>query len=162
LNRRPLLALVAASGVVAFLMVADQVGFLIYLVQGQVMYQGWSELGNHVVFGIGMFLVLWLLLPITGNWTIARAIGAGALASVGGAVVVAVGNLLMALAFAREASGSLYDLVPLDLDPIHLVATAVSMAVWFAPLTVLAAVLVREWLRSRAAVDAPKEPVSTV
>jgi hypothetical protein len=167
LTRRPLIALVAAAGVTAFLIVVDLLQLLVYLVPGR--FAG-SDLGqsmlaqleHELAVGVGVFLVLWLLLPANGPWTLTHAIGAGALAAVVAAVVVGLVDVLQAFVFARSVSGSLYDLIPLNVDPVYIVTSAIITALTLLPLTVLAAVLVREWLRSKAVVDAPKEPAAAV
>lgn len=168
MTRRLSPALFAAIGVTASLMVVDLVGTVFALLSagpGPRDVFGFSllsELGHDLMIGLGVFLVFWLLVPITAGSTVARAIGGGSLAAAGGAILVALSDLLEALVFARQASGSLYDLIPLDVDPLYLVGTTFRTALQLLPLTVLAAVLVREWLRSRAAVDAPKGPVPAV
>jgi hypothetical protein len=162
-------ALFAAGAVAAFLVAVALVQLLLNFLTfpsygpGEVVgLQLLSQLGRALTVGIGVFLVFWLVVPIADSPTIRRVIGGGVVAAVGAAVLVAVSDVLMALVVDREASGSLYDLVPLNLDPGYLVTDAISTTLYLLPLTVLAAVLVREWLRSRAAVDASKEPVSTV
>jgi hypothetical protein len=167
-TRRPIPAAIAAGGVVAFALAAGLVQAILQWVSyGHLLSEHFwidklAAFGIVLVAGLGIFLVLWLLIPIAATSTTRQAIGAGIVAAVGGAVLMVVVDLLVKLGFAREASGSLYDLIPLDLEPGRLISSVVSGLVTLLPLTVLAAVLVREWLRLRAAVDAPKEPVPAV
>ena len=163
-TRLPRPALLGAVVVTAFLAAVDLVSTLLTLLAagpGPRELFGLnllSELGDAILIGLGAFLVFWLLIPISASSTIARTIGGGAAAAAAGALLVALSNVLVALVVSRESSGSLYDLDPLSLDPQYLFANTVLTALHLLPLTVLAAVLVREWLRSRVAIDAPKEP----
>ena len=165
--RRPLPALVGGGLVAAFLIAVDLVGALLSFLSFFRPDDGFalgllSQLGHDVVIGLGVFLVLWLLSPITATTKIGSVFIAGALAAAGGAILAVVFDIFGAIAFARQMSGSLYDLIDLGLQPLQLVTSAIRSALYLLPLTVLAAVLVREWLRSRTAVDAPKEPVAAV
>jgi hypothetical protein len=165
MTRRPIPALLGAGIVAGFLMVGDVVGMVPYDVWGVLDLFGLGLLlaiGRNLLIGLGVFLVLWLLIPVSATSTIKRAIAAGAISAVGASVFAAVASVLVELVLARQSSGSLYDLMPLNLDPLRLFTHAITTTILVMPLTVLAAVLVREWLRPRAAVDAPKEPVSAV
>ena len=171
MTRRPLPALFASLGVLAFLVAKEVVttgsNWLQYVsagAPGDWMHLSWFGLGllSSVVIAVGVFLALWLVLPVRADGTLPATIASGALAAVGGALTSAVMQLLQALVFARSVSGSLYDLVPLGIDPRALIAGAISTAVTLLPLTVLAAFLLREWLKSRASVPAAATPVDAV
>ena len=148
MTRRPIPALNAALGVFAFLIAKDVLSAIAY-------FTGWEYVGltllastwSDLCFALGVFLVLWAVFPVTVRSSTAQAIVAGALAAVAGGIVMFLGGLL--LAFVIDSSTS----QPFDLVARGVFLTIVSLL----PLTVLAAVLVREWLRSRAAIDAPKE-----
>jgi hypothetical protein len=173
MTRRPIPALSAALGVTGFLIASD----LLRVLTSLLAYNGFdilpmlgygllAGLGQNLVIGLGVFLVFWLVTPITAAMPLARTIGVGTLAALGGAILAAILQVLGALAFAREASGSLYDLIPLGVQPLPLFTEALLRIVALLPLTVLAAILLREWLRSKVATspasEAAVEPAEAV
>jgi hypothetical protein len=151
LTRSPIPALYAALGVFVFMVGREVIGTVLYSF-GWLSLEGFiPSLGRSLAYAAGVFLVF-ALLRITGRSSTAATIGTGVLAALVGGFLVSVMALLW---IAGSGEASVFDLMTFIQGPIGSILLEL-------PLTVLAAVLVREWLRSRAAVDAPKEPVSAV
>ncbi len=117
----------------------------------------WGTVIGLIPFAIGVFLSLWLLLPITVKQSLARVIGTSLLAVAVGAVLAFVVFLVGAL-FGNfdESAGrvfgwaaGLFSTVSANADGavVQALYRAVSSAISFIPLTVLAGVVV--WIRLR-------------
>jgi hypothetical protein len=118
----------------------------------------WGGVIGVLPFAIGVFLSLWLVLPITAKQSLARVIGTSLLAVAVGAVVgfafALAGSLLRNF---DESAGQvfgwasgLFSTVSANADwaVVQALYTAVGAAKSLIPLTVLAGVLV--WIRLRA------------
>lgn len=107
-------------------------------------------LDTALPLAVGIFLGLWRL-PIRGDLRMAQVVGRGAVATALGAVLV--GAVQVAIRLSNQSTppgvgtGGLYNLTPLDIQPIYLVLSALSNTVVYLPLVVLAAVLLWIWLR---------------
>lgn len=112
--------------------------------------------GFVAVFALGVFLVLWLLAPISSEVSLRLAIARGALALVGGAVAVFLVGIVLGL--IGVATDSLISMRAPGLDSAGYVVLGgfqnlFSTALDLAPLVLLATVLV--WLRLRALAARP-------
>jgi hypothetical protein len=164
------LAAVAAAGVFTFLVaraVVAGVGSTVYWMTSGVPSSGpnsypdalawsWQEglvgiLDTALPLAVGAFLVFWRFLPIRGDLSLAQVIGRGAVAVAAGAVLVGAVQVAIELAessaLPADGSSGLYDLTPINIQPIYVVLSALSLAVVHLPLVVLAAVLLWGWLR---------------
>jgi hypothetical protein len=150
-TRRPFPALYAALGVFVFMVGREAIGAVLYSF-GLFSLEGIiPSLGRSLAYAAGVFMAF-ALFRITARSSTATTIGAGAVAALIGGFLVSVMALLW---IVGSGDASVFDLMSFIQSPIGSILLEL-------PLTVLAAVLVREWLRSRAAVDAPKEPASAV
>ena len=147
-------ALYAALGLFAFMMVRELIGGSLYSFDPLSFDDIWPSLFHSAMYTVGLFLALAFVTRISRRSSLLATIGGGALGAVFG------GSLLFVFAWiwlltSVPSPGMLSDLFTLFRGPL-------SSILGEFPLTVLAAVLVREWLRSRTVVDAPKEPVAAV
>jgi len=113
-----------------------------------------------VPVGVGFFLSLWLLAPITGGQRLLGVIARGAIATAAGTAVMLVLNVLLGVLSAFVTRGSLFgNSFPFpdfnEGNAFYGISSAFSGAfatlVGTLPLGVLAAVLLWLWLRERAA-----------
>jgi hypothetical protein len=161
-------AAVAAAGVFAFLVaraLVASIGTTVYWMTSGVPSSGansypealawsWQEnlagiLNTALPLALGVFLVFWRFLPIRGDLRLAQVIGRGAVAAAAGAVLVGAVHLAIELVesgpIPADGSGVLYDLTPINIQPIYVLLRALSLAVVHLPLVALAAVLLSGW-----------------
>ena len=98
-------------------------------------------------FAVGVLCSLWLVRPVMAGVTVFGAIGGGALAAMGGGILVFVTQL--ALAVVRAPSYTLMGRIP-GVDPFFPFTTAANAVIENVPLVVLGAVLLWLYLRRRA------------
>jgi len=98
-------------------------------------------------FAVGVLCSLWLVRPVSAAATVFGAIGVGALAALGGGILVFVTQL--ALAVVRAPSYTLMGRIP-GVDPFFPFTTAANAVIENVPLVVLGAVLLWLYLRRRA------------
>lgn len=132
----------------------------------------WGFLVGPLPFVIGVFLSLWLALPIAAKQSIARVIGTSLLAVAAGAVVIfAVALAGSLLGNFDESAGRVYGWVSglfssvstnADWVVVQALYSAVSLAISLIPLTVLAGVLVWIRLRERSAESVTAGPAAEV
>jgi hypothetical protein len=153
LTRRPIPALVTALGVLAFfevrVLVQEAVYFTAPINVGQAFL---ATIWGNIAFALGVFLVLWLVLPVHAATPTARAIVAGVVAAVAGSILWALSGAVVAFVID----------VQYGLPPLALLTSSILTAIAFAPLTVLAAILLREWSRSKVATSPEVEPAEAV
>ena len=95
-------------------------------------------------FAVGILLTLWLVRPIVARSGVLRVVGTGAIAALGGSILLFVVQL--ALQIVRAPSYSLMGRVP-GVNPFYSVTSALNVAIASAPLVILGAVLL--WLYQR-------------
>jgi hypothetical protein len=147
-------ALFASLGSFVFMMVTELIAAGLYSVDWFSFDRLWPSLLHSGVYALGLFLALAFVIRISRRSTILAAVGGGAVGAVFGGILLTISGLVWVLTGPPSLS-MLSDLFTLLQGPV----TSILQEL---PLTVLAAVLVREWVRSRPAVDAPKEPVPAV
>ena len=97
-------------------------------------------------FAVGVLCSLWLVRPVMAGVTVFGAIGGGALAAMGGGILVFVTQL--ALAVVRAPSYTLMGRMP-GVDAFFPFTTAATAVIESVPLVVLGAVLLWLYLRRR-------------
>jgi len=97
-------------------------------------------------FAVGVLCSLWLVRPVMAGVTVFGAIGGGALAAMGGGILVFVTQL--ALAVVRAPSYTLMGRMP-GVDAFFPFTTAATAVIKSVPLVVLGAVLLWLYLRRR-------------
>ena len=123
--------------------------------------QQWADFGGTmfryvVIFALGVFLVLWLLAPISAAISLRLAIARAALAVVGGAVLSVAAGLVLGVVGTLSSSlfGARFPEVEgIGYLVIGAVQSLVATIVELGPVVLLAAVLVWLRLRARAAVS---------
>jgi hypothetical protein len=108
-----------------------------------------------VVFSLGVFLVLWLIAPISAGITLRLTIARAAVAVVGGALLTVVAGLILGIAGTLSSSlfGARMPAVDgLGYQVVGAVQGFFATTVELGPVVLLAAILVWLRLRARAAV----------
>jgi len=98
-------------------------------------------------FALGVFLTLWLVRPVVARSSVWRAIGAGAIAAVGGGILMFVVHLLLQI--VRSPDYNLMGRIP-GVSAFYSVGSSLNAIINGMPLVVLAAVLLWLYLRRRA------------
>ncbi len=121
----------------------------------------WSALSGWLPFVVGVFLCLWLLTPLSAHQRPTRVIGRSLVASLCGTLLVFVATILgliftgfdtsAGLAFGWAAGAAATASANIGWVLYHAVYTALSLAITFAPVTALAAIIVWLWLRGNLA-----------
>jgi hypothetical protein len=147
-TRQPRPALYAALGVLAFLVMRDLIQVAFYFSGFEYLGQQLAtSLSRDVAFAAGVFVVLWGVLPVTAASTTAKTIVSGAAAGLAGGIVTMLADVLIAFVIDVPYPR------PVGVGIMTVLLTALTLL----PLTVLAAILLREWLRSKVATS-PTEP----
>lgn len=121
----------------------------------------WSDFATSmfryvVIFSLGVFLVLWLIAPISAAISLRLAIARAALAVVGGALLTVVVGLVLGVVGTLSSSifGARFpEFEGVGFQVVGAVQGFVSLVVEVGPVVLLAAVLV--WLRLRARSTGP-------
>lgn len=118
----------------------------------------WGMALTFAMFAVGFFLCLWLLTPIAAELRLSAVIGRSLLATVAGAAVLFVTNLLWSLFSGFDESAGLvfgwaYGALATATSNFgwatsQSIYTALGTAISVVPLTVLAGILVWLWLRA--------------
>jgi hypothetical protein len=132
----------------------------LFIIGSQWAYFATNLATSVAVFALGVFLVLWLLAPISPEISLRLAIGRGALAVAGGAAIKYLVDLVTAvwqsLAMGPSMFGGSFPNVSMaDLTVVGPIQSLVGTIVTYGPVVLLATVLV--WLRLRALAVTPND-----
>jgi len=100
-----------------------------------------------VPFALGVFLTLWLVRPVVARSSVWRVIGGGAIAAVGGGILMFVVQLLLQI--VRSPDYNLMGRIP-GVSAFYSVGSSLNAIINGMPLVVLAVVLLWLYLRRRA------------
>ncbi|MBK4346512.1 hypothetical protein [Lacisediminihabitans changchengi] len=98
-------------------------------------------------FAVGILLTLWLVRPAVARSSIQRVIGTGAIAALGGGILLFVVQLAMQI--VQAPNYSLMGRVP-GVNPFYSVTFALNIAITSFPLVILGVVLLWLYLRRRS------------
>ena len=125
----------------------------LYVIGSQWSYFAMTLATSVAVFSIGVFLVLWLLAPISVDVSLRLAIGRAALAVVGGALLKYFVELFIAVSQSLYSAPGMFggrfpDVSLANMTIVGPIESFIGTLVTYGPVVLLATVLV--WLRLRA------------